>query len=139
MRLLVSISPTAGRTNWHRHSGPQWLFIVEGRVRVQKGDTIVVTAMEHHSNLVPWQLLAEARDATGLAIVTEIMASEHIKMVARYADAKTRNEKGEPRYDAEKVNAIATSTAAPHRREPAPSYVRLRRAEPSGCILIQSS
>jgi len=32
------------------------------------------------------QLLAEARDATGLAIVTEIMASEHIGMVARYAD-----------------------------------------------------
>ena len=34
-----------------------------GRVRVQKGDTIVVTAMEHHSNLIPWQLLAEAREA----------------------------------------------------------------------------
>jgi 3-deoxy-7-phosphoheptulonate synthase len=32
------------------------------------------------------QLLAEARDATGLAIVTEIMAAEHIGMVARYAD-----------------------------------------------------
>ena len=32
------------------------------------------------------QLLAEARDATGLAIVTEIMASEHIELVARYAD-----------------------------------------------------
>ena len=24
-----------GRTNWHTHSGPQWLLIVEGRVRVQ--------------------------------------------------------------------------------------------------------
>ena len=23
------------RTNWHIHSGPQWLFIVEGRIRVQ--------------------------------------------------------------------------------------------------------
>ena len=23
------------RTNWHIHSGPQWLFIVEGQVRVQ--------------------------------------------------------------------------------------------------------
>ncbi len=34
-----------------------------GRVRVQKGDTILVTAMEHHSNLIPWQLLAEAREA----------------------------------------------------------------------------
>ena len=27
-----------GRTNWHRHSGPQWLFIVAGRIKVQSGD-----------------------------------------------------------------------------------------------------
>jgi 3-deoxy-7-phosphoheptulonate synthase len=32
------------------------------------------------------QLLAEARDATGLAVVTEIMAPEHVEMVGRYAD-----------------------------------------------------
>jgi 3-deoxy-7-phosphoheptulonate synthase len=32
------------------------------------------------------QLLAEARDATGLAVVTEIMAPEHVEMVSRYAD-----------------------------------------------------
>ncbi len=34
-----------------------------GRLKVHAGDTIVVTAMEHHSNLIPWQLLAQARDA----------------------------------------------------------------------------
>jgi 3-deoxy-7-phosphoheptulonate synthase len=32
------------------------------------------------------QLLAEARDATGLAVVTEVMAPEHVPLVARYAD-----------------------------------------------------
>ncbi|MHB1424050.1 MAG: 3-deoxy-7-phosphoheptulonate synthase [Gemmataceae bacterium] len=32
------------------------------------------------------ELLAEARDATGLAIVTEIMAKEQIELVSRYAD-----------------------------------------------------
>jgi 3-deoxy-7-phosphoheptulonate synthase len=32
------------------------------------------------------QLLAEAREATGLAIVTEVMAPEHVKLVATYAD-----------------------------------------------------
>ncbi len=32
------------------------------------------------------ELLAEARDATGLAVVTEIMASEHVPLVTRYAD-----------------------------------------------------
>src|SRR4029077_15182016 len=25
-----------GRTNWHTHTGAQWLLVVEGRVRVQK-------------------------------------------------------------------------------------------------------
>ena len=34
-----------------------------GRLKVHAGDAVVVTAMEHHSNLIPWQLLAEARDA----------------------------------------------------------------------------
>ncbi|MFO0842779.1 MAG: 3-deoxy-7-phosphoheptulonate synthase [Gemmataceae bacterium] len=32
------------------------------------------------------QLLAEARDATGLAVVTEVMAPDQVAMVARYAD-----------------------------------------------------
>jgi 3-deoxy-7-phosphoheptulonate synthase len=32
------------------------------------------------------QLLAEARDATGLAIVTEVMAPEHVPLLARYTD-----------------------------------------------------
>jgi cysteine desulfurase/selenocysteine lyase len=30
-----------------------------GRRHVKKGDLIVLTIMEHHSNIVPWQLLAE--------------------------------------------------------------------------------
>jgi quercetin dioxygenase-like cupin family protein len=47
-----------GRTNWHRHSGPQWLLIVEGRVRVQRwgeaphdveaGDAVVFAPGEKH-------------------------------------------------------------------------------------------
>lgn len=32
------------------------------------------------------QLLAEARDKTGLAVVTEVMAPEHVPLVARYTD-----------------------------------------------------
>src|ERR671919_1627988 len=34
-----------------------------GRRNIQSGDLIVVTTMDHHSNLVPWQLLAEEKDA----------------------------------------------------------------------------
>ena len=35
-----------------------------GRRNVGPGDEILVTEMEHHSNLVPWQLLCEERGAT---------------------------------------------------------------------------
>ena len=35
-----------------------------GEPNVKKGDLIVTTLMEHHSNIVPWQLLAKSRGAT---------------------------------------------------------------------------
>lgn len=35
-----------------------------GRVNVKAGDEIVITYMEHHSNIIPWQQLAKATGAT---------------------------------------------------------------------------
>ena len=34
-----------------------------GRARVRSGDEILISAMEHHSNIVPWQLLCESTGA----------------------------------------------------------------------------
>jgi cysteine desulfurase/selenocysteine lyase len=34
-----------------------------GRRNIQAGDEVLVTAMEHHSNLVPWQLICEEKGA----------------------------------------------------------------------------
>jgi cysteine desulfurase/selenocysteine lyase len=34
-----------------------------GRKHIGRGDVIVLTEMEHHANLVPWQLLAQEKDA----------------------------------------------------------------------------
>lgn len=34
-----------------------------GRVHVGAGDEIVITAMEHHSNIVPWQILCDEKGA----------------------------------------------------------------------------
>jgi cysteine desulfurase / selenocysteine lyase len=34
-----------------------------GRANVQRGDLVVLTEMEHHSNIVPWQLLCQDREA----------------------------------------------------------------------------
>jgi quercetin dioxygenase-like cupin family protein len=46
------------RTHWHRHTGPQWLFIIAGQVRVQKwgeaavdvgvNDAVVIEPGEKH-------------------------------------------------------------------------------------------
>jgi cysteine desulfurase/selenocysteine lyase len=35
-----------------------------GRANVQEGDEILVTAMEHHSNIVPWQMLCREKGAS---------------------------------------------------------------------------
>ena len=53
----VEFDPGA-RTNWHTHSGPQWLLIISGRVRVQKwgepahdveaGDAVAIQPGEKH-------------------------------------------------------------------------------------------
>jgi cysteine desulfurase/selenocysteine lyase len=34
-----------------------------GRSRIGRGDEVLISAMEHHSNIVPWQLLCEERGA----------------------------------------------------------------------------
>ena len=46
------------RTNWHTHSGPQWLLVTEGRIRVQiagepaqdveAGDAVLITPSSKH-------------------------------------------------------------------------------------------
>ena len=53
----VDFEPGA-RTNWHSHSGAQWLLIIEGRIRIQKwgeatrevgaGDTVMIAPGEKH-------------------------------------------------------------------------------------------
>jgi cysteine desulfurase/selenocysteine lyase len=35
-----------------------------GRTRVGTGDSVLITGLEHHSNIVPWQMLCEEKGAT---------------------------------------------------------------------------
>ena len=35
-----------------------------GRENIHEGDEIIISAMEHHSNIVPWQMLCQERGAT---------------------------------------------------------------------------
>lgn len=64
-----------------------------GRANLQAGDRVLVSAMEHHSNIVPWQLIAQATgaqveaipvDATGCIDLSafEAMLDGRVKMVS---------------------------------------------------------
>ena len=64
-----------------------------GRTNVREGDEIVITAIEHHSNIVPWQMLCAEKKATlrvapvndeGEVIVEEFakLLNERTKIVA---------------------------------------------------------
>lgn len=64
-----------------------------GRAMINKGDEIIITGMEHHSNIVPWQMIAEEKgailkvipvsDAGEISINDyEALLSERTKLVA---------------------------------------------------------
>jgi len=64
-----------------------------GRTHLRRGDEVLVTALEHHANLVPWQLLCEERgarlrvapiDDRGVVLLDELaaMLGERTKIVA---------------------------------------------------------
>ena len=62
-RFLGAASPaeivfTRGTTESINLVAQSW-----GRAQLRRGDEILVTAMEHHSNLIPWQLVAEQTGA----------------------------------------------------------------------------
>ncbi len=56
-----------------------------GRKFVKSGDEIIITAMEHHSNIVPWQMLCEEKGATLRVIPIndegEIIFEEYLKLL----------------------------------------------------------
>ncbi len=62
-----------GRTNWHVHTGPQWLFVLDGRIRVQvwgepaaeatTGDAVMIPPGEKH-----WHGAAPGTAGTHLAV-----------------------------------------------------------------------
>ncbi|HKT10368.1 MAG TPA: cysteine desulfurase [Terriglobia bacterium] len=56
-----------------------------GRKNVGPGDEILITAMEHHSNIVPWQILCEEKGAKLLAAPIndhgELLFDEYVKLL----------------------------------------------------------
>jgi cysteine desulfurase/selenocysteine lyase len=57
-----------------------------GKQQVKAGDEIIITTMEHHSNIVPWQMLCEEKGATLKVIPIndrgEIILEEYEKLLS---------------------------------------------------------
>jgi len=61
-----------------------------GRSRVGAGDAVVISAMEHHSNLVPWQRLCEERGARLRIIPTSDAGELDLDAYEALLDDRTR-------------------------------------------------
>ena len=61
-----------------------------GRANVRAGDEILITALEHHSNIVPWQMLCEEKGAR-LAVAPILDSGEvDLDALARLLTPRTR-------------------------------------------------
>jgi cysteine desulfurase/selenocysteine lyase len=88
-----------------------------GRQRVGPGDEVLISAIEHHSNIVPWQMLCEARGAR-LRVVPmndagELLLDEYEKLL----DPRTRIVAlGHVSNALGTVNPVGAMIEAAHRR-----------------------
>jgi len=108
-REIIFVRGTTEAVNLVAHS--------YGRIHVGPGDEVLVSAMEHHSNIVPWQMVCEERGArlrvipmndAGELILTEYenLLTERTRIVAL---AHVSNALGT-------VNPIKEMIASAHRR-----------------------
>jgi cysteine desulfurase / selenocysteine lyase len=88
-------APASAQIIWTRGTteGINLVASCWGRTYLKAGDRILVSAMEHHSNIVPWQMAAQLAGATVEAIPVDdtgtidmkafaAMLDEHVRMVA---------------------------------------------------------
>lgn len=88
-------SPSKNSVIWTRGTTESVNLVAHswGRQSIGRGDKIVVSTLEHHSNIVPWQMLAEEKGASLLAIpissdgdidlaALESLLDEQVKMVS---------------------------------------------------------
>jgi cysteine desulfurase/selenocysteine lyase len=61
-----------------------------GRANVRAGDEVLISAMEHHSNIVPWQMLCEEKSAT-LRVIPMFDSGElDLQALGRLLSPRTR-------------------------------------------------
>ena len=61
-----------------------------GRFHLQKGDEVIITEMEHHSNIVPWQMICDERQAKLKVIPVNDAGELQMKEYKKMLSAKTK-------------------------------------------------
>ena len=95
-----------------------------GRANIHAGDEVVITDMEHHSDIVPWQLLCEDRGAK-LRVVPINDRGELI--LEEYDEAARPEDETRLRHARLECARHRQSRARDHRDGPQPGHPRSRR------------
>ena len=85
-------APAAAQIIWTRGTteGINLVASCWGRSNLKAGDRILVSAMEHHSNIVPWQMAAQLAGATVEAIPVDDTGTIDMKAFAALLDQRVR-------------------------------------------------
>jgi cysteine desulfurase/selenocysteine lyase len=98
-----------------------------GRANVQAGDEIVITALEHHANFVPWQQLARATSATLRIVELTAQQTIDLDMLRDVVTART------------KLVALTHVSNAVGAITPLADAVRLIRARSAAVIVVDGA
>ena len=98
-----------------------------GRANVQAGDEIVITALEHHANFVPWQQLARATSATLRIVELTAQQTIDLDMLRDVVTART------------KLVALTHVSNAVGAITPLADAVRLVRARSAAVIVVDGA
>ncbi len=98
-----------------------------GRSRLKAGDEVIISAMEHHSNIVPWQIVCEQTGAKLLVIPMndrgELLLDEYEKML---------NERTKVVSFVHLSNSLGTIN-------PAKEMIRTARQKSGACVMIDGA
>jgi cysteine desulfurase/selenocysteine lyase len=85
-------APEARQVIWTRGTTESINLVTAswGRPNLKEGDRILVSAMEHHSNIVPWQMVATETGATVEAIPVDASGTIDMQAFADMLDERVR-------------------------------------------------
>src|SRR5918999_550506 len=115
-RVAAFAGSTPGETVFTRNATEALNLVAYswGRANVGPGDRVVLTQMEHHSNIVPWQLLGCDLDALDAALArgAKLLAVAHVSNVLGTVNPIA--EIVRRAHEAGAVVAVDGAQAAPH-------------------------